>query len=162
MICLKMIDIGYLLMAENTQCFSNWLFVKETDYRDITSVVDKAKQKQEYPFWTHFTSSIPEFSSFTDLQLNPPAFRQSRLGRKNTCCFFLFFWNHRLWDYVWAEWQRCTKAWRIHYMFSVLINSCILLSFYLVILSMENIRNIKNEKQTWKGKKHTVRSTALH
>lgn len=85
-----MIDIGYLLMAENTQCFSNWLFVKETDYRDITSVVDKAKQKQEYPFWTHFTSSIPEFSSFTDLQLNPPAFRQSRLGRKNTCCFFLF------------------------------------------------------------------------
>lgn len=46
-----MIDIGYLLMAENTQCFSNWLFVKETDFRDVTCVVDvKAKQKQEYPF----------------------------------------------------------------------------------------------------------------
>lgn len=46
-----MIDIGYLLMAENTQCFSNWLFIKEIDYRDITSVVDvKVKQKKEYPF----------------------------------------------------------------------------------------------------------------
>lgn len=84
-----MIDSEYLLMTERSQCFSNWLFVKKTDYREITNVFDvKAKQKKEYPFQTHSTSSVPESSSFTDLQLNPPAFRQSRLGRKNTCCFF--------------------------------------------------------------------------